>query len=91
MIVTEVFDETAIVLIGNVADVAPAGIVTDAGSVALGELDVNETTVPPGPAGPFRVAVPVEGDPPMTLFGETLIPIKDAGLIVRVAVFVVPP
>ena len=88
VIVALVLDETAVVLTVNVAEVAPAAIVTEAGTVALAKLDVRLTTVPPGPAGPFRVAVPVEGLPPMTDEGARVRLVSAAGLIVSVAVLV---
>lgn len=47
---------TAFAVIGNVADVAPAGTVTDAGTEAteLFELE-SPTTAPPVGAGAFRI------------------------------------
>ena len=69
--VTGVSDETGLVLILNVAEVAPAGTVTLAGTVALVEEDFNVTMVPPVGAPPERVTVPVELVPPTTELGET--------------------
>jgi hypothetical protein len=46
------------------ADEAPWGTVTVGGTVAAATLLVSETTMPPGPAGPLKFAVPVDGDPP---------------------------
>jgi len=60
VIVAEVEDATPVVLIVKVAVVVPAGTVTDAGTVALVELDARATTAPPVPATLERVTVPVE-------------------------------
>lgn len=44
----------------KVAEVAPAGTVTDVGTVATAVLlEVSVTTVPPVGAGPVRVTVPL--------------------------------
>jgi hypothetical protein len=86
VIVAEVVEVTAVVLIVKVTEVAPAATVTLAGNVAFDELEVRLTEVPPGPAGPFRVAVPVEELPPVTDVGETEIAVSAAGVIVSVAV-----
>jgi len=86
VIVTATFATTGVVAIANVADVAPAATVTVAGSVAFVELEVRLTTVPPGPAAPLSVAVPVEPTPPTTVVGETEMLLRVAGLIVSVAV-----
>jgi hypothetical protein len=78
------------VLTVNVALFCPAATVTVLGTVAA-ELPLDkETAVPPGPAGPLRVAVPVEELPPVTEAGFKLIEAKVAGAIVRLAVLVVP-
>ena len=54
----------------NVAPVAPAGMVTLAGTVATAVLLLaRETRAPPLGAGPLSVTLPVEGDPPLTLVG----------------------
>jgi hypothetical protein len=81
---------TAEVATANVAEVAPAGMVTDAGTVAAAELEVSRTTAPPVGAGPLRVAVPCAPVPPMTELGETVTPVGGAGSTVSVAVLVVP-
>ncbi len=61
---------TALVLTVKVALVDPAGTVTLAGAVATPVfLLERETATPPLEAGPLRVAVPVEEDPPLTLVG----------------------
>ena len=68
--VTGVDVVTALVLTVNVALLAPAAIVTLAGTVAAAVLPLmRETTAPPVGAGPLSVSVPVEGDPPVTLVG----------------------
>lgn len=82
--VTCVTDDTAVVVMAKLAEVAPAGTVTVAGTVALVELDERVTTVL-GPAGPASVTVPVAGLPPITEVGETVTLVKPAGVIVRVA------
>jgi hypothetical protein len=64
---------TDVVVIANVADVAPAASVTDAGTTAATELLVSVTTTPPAGAGEPSVTVPVAAVPPLTLTGFTLI------------------
>jgi hypothetical protein len=63
--------ETATVEIANVADVAPAGTVTLAGTVADGLLSDSATSTPPVGAAAFRVTRPVEAVPPTTVAGVT--------------------
>jgi hypothetical protein len=93
--VTRVVAATLLVATANVAEVDPAGIVTDAGTVAAGELVVSLTTAPPVGAGPPRVTVPRTLEPPVTDAGETETPVSAAvalaGSTVRVAVLVPPP
>jgi len=48
------------------------------------------TTIPPGGATPFKVAVPVEGFPPTTELGLLEIDDRFGGLTVRVVVLVSP-
>jgi len=72
-------------LMVNVAEIAPAAMVTCEGRVALVLLDFKLTAVPPDAAGPFRVTVPVEGLPPITVFGDTEMPLSDAESIERTA------
>ena len=84
--VTAVDDETAFVVIVNVAVFDPAATVTVAGKVATDVLlDVRFTTVPPVPALPLSVTVPVELFPPTTEVGETETDASVAGLMVKVA------
>src|SRR5262245_12415355 len=65
---------TAFVVIANVAVVAPAATVTDAGTVAtLVLLLVSVTTAPPAGAAVVRVTVPVLSAPPVTVDGFTVI------------------
>ena len=57
---------TVRVVIVNVADVAPAGTVTDAGTVPMVvELDANVTIAPPVGAARVSVTVPVTATPPV--------------------------
>ena len=64
---------TAVVVTVNVAVVAPAATLTDAGVCAEALLDPSVTLAPPNGAGPVRVTVPVDGKPPMTDAGESVI------------------
>ena len=82
---------TAVVVMVNVPVEAPAATVTVAGTVALVELELRDTDVPPVGALPVRVTVPVEDVPPWTEVGETAT-VETAGeFTVRVAVAVAPP
>ena|SRR5438477_85133 len=66
-------ETTALVAAVNVALVAPAGTMTVAGTVAMAALLLaSETVLPPAGAGAFKLAVPVEDDPPTTLEGLKL-------------------
>src|SRR5882757_4951481 len=60
---------TALVLTVNVGLLAPAAIVTLAGTLAAPLLLESSTCAPPVSAGPLSVTAPVEGDPPVTLVG----------------------
>ncbi len=72
--VTDVEVVTPLVLTVNVMLLAPAATVTLAGTVAAAVLSlIRETDAPPLGAGPLRVTVPVEGDPPVTLVGLSAI------------------
>lgn len=76
-------------MIVKVAEVAPEGIVTVAGAVAeMSALDSVTTAPPPGPepgALPFRVTVPLEVFPPITLAGLTVKDEGTAGLTINPA------
>ena len=91
--VTDLLRDTELVVIVNVALVAPLGTVTFAGTLATDVLLLdNDTTAPPKGAGPVSVTVPVEGLPPCTLDGFTCRELNAAsGVTVRGAVLVTPP
>jgi hypothetical protein len=95
VIVTGVELVTVVVLTVNVALVAPEAIVTLAGTVAADAPLERLTTAPLLGAGPLRVTVPVEKEPPVTLLGLTVIEERvgavPAGVTVSVAVLVAPP
>lgn len=69
----------------NVADVPPAGMTTEAGTIADGLELLRETVLPDGPALPSRVTVPVEDPPATTELGFKLSDVKFAGVTVSVA------
>src|SRR5438270_13748990 len=71
--VTGVEAVTALVLTENVALVAPAATVTLEATVAEVLLLERFTMAPPAGAASLRVTVPVEGDPPFTLLGLSMI------------------
>lgn len=81
---------TAVVVTVKVAEVAPAGIVTETGTVAPLMLEVKVTVMPPAGAGAFRVAVPVEEVPPTTLAGESVMLESASGVSTRVLVTELP-
>lgn len=60
---------TVVVLMTNVAPVAPPGTVTLAGTLVDGLLLDNDTTDPPAGAAPPSVTVPVEEFPPIIVAG----------------------
>lgn len=82
---------TVVVVTVNVPEVEPAAITKEAGTVALVLLELSVTVTPPEGAGPFRLAVPVEEVPPVTVVGDTVIPVKAGGLIVKVADLAIEP
>ena len=85
---------TLLVVTVNVALLAPAATVTLAGTVAAAVLSLErETAAPPLGAGPLRVTVPAEGDPPITLIGLSTIEesVAEPGVTVSEAVLVPPP
>ena len=84
---------TLLVVTVNVALLAPAATVTLAGTVAAAVLSLErETAAPPLGAGPLRVTVPAEGDPPITLIGLSAIEesVAEPGVTVSEAVLVPP-
>ena len=84
-------DATADVVIVNVALVAPAAIVTLAGTCAAAVLPlVRVTTAPADGAGPVRVTVPVEDVAPITAAGLSVTDVSAAAVTVKVAVLVAP-
>ena len=89
MIVTVALDATGLVVAANVAVVAPASTVTDAGIwAAAGLLEVKATTAPLAGAAAVKVTVPVDDTPPSTVAGLTLTPLNAAGGAVTVKVAV---
>jgi len=85
VIVADVLLDTAVVVTVKVAEVELAGIDTDVGTDAVVPLTERLTVTPPGPAGPFKVTVPVEGEPPTTETGESERPVNKGRLTVRIA------
>jgi hypothetical protein len=83
------FTETVFTV--KVAEVEFCRTVTLTGKVAFALFDDRLTTVPPWPAGPFKVTVPVEVLPPATAAGKSVTVISDAGVIVSVAVWLEVP
>jgi hypothetical protein len=71
VMVTEVDADTEVVATLNVALVAPARTVTEAGTVAEALLEERVTAVPPAGAAAVSVTVPVEDEPPVTEAGLT--------------------
>src|SRR5689334_13858968 len=64
---------TVFVVTSKVADVAPAGTTTFAGTATVsGLLEVSVTVLSPGPEGALSVTVPTDAAPPRTLFGLNL-------------------
>ena len=73
----------------KVAEVVPAAICTEAGTMAFVLLDFRVTVSPPVGAAPFRLTVPVAVMPPVTGEGSIDTLTSDAGLIVNDVVTVV--
>jgi hypothetical protein len=75
----------------KVADIAPAGTVTLAGTVAMLVFAlIRVTTMPPAGAGPLSVTVPVEVPPPLTVLGLRVSWPIPGGRTDRVAVLLDP-
>jgi hypothetical protein len=81
---------TAEVVTGKVVDLALAGTVTDAGTLAPVVL-LRVTTNPPAGAGPSRMTVPVAPVPPVTAVGLTATALTLGMVTINVAVCVAPP
>jgi hypothetical protein len=81
---------TETVAIENVAVVPPAAIVTDAGTVTAALSLRSATIAPPAGAGSFKVTVPIEPRPPVTVNGFKSRDETAGGLIVREAACVTP-
>lgn len=67
-----VVEETALVVIENVAELAPAGTLMPLGTLADALLSESVTVIPLVGAGPVNVTVPVEDAPPTTEVGFTV-------------------
>ena len=90
--VTTRVPSTPEVVTGNVAVVAPAATVTDAGTLTLVLPLLRLMAVPPLGAGADRVTVPPVGlSPPMMELGEMLTLASPTGVTVSVAVTDLPP
>jgi len=87
---TGVVVATELVVAVNVAVEAPAGTVTDPGTVTAALPDERPTARPPEPAVPARVRVPVEDVPPVTEDGEKVIVLITAGSTGRANLSVIP-
>lgn len=82
---------TTVVVMLNVALVAPAAMVTLAGALAAGLLLESATCAPPAGAGPSSATVPVTGLPPVTLPWLRLSTETLGGTTVSEAACVAPP
>ena len=71
-------DATALVVIGKVAEVAPAPMPTEAGTSTAGWLLARAICAPVAGAGDDSATVPVAPAPPVTLAGDTLTPLSAA-------------
>ena len=89
-IVAVVFDVTDVVVIVKVAVVDPAATVTLAGTFAEPLLLESVTKAPFVGAGPLKVTVPVDDDPPVTLAGFTESELKAGAFTVSVVVLETP-
>ena len=91
VMVTVVFAETGFVVTVKVADVAFAATMTLGGTCAAKVVSLDRlTTAPAAGAGPFRVTVPVEEVPPITVVGLNVTLLRAAAVTVSEAVLVAP-
>lgn len=90
--VTEVEEATGLVVTVNVVDIAPAGTVRLAGTVAVEVCElVRVTYAPEGGAAPVRITVFVVSEtPPTTLAAVNATFESSAGVTVSVVFTVVP-
>ena len=82
---TDVAVVTLPVVTENVAELEPCGTVTETGTLAAAELELeSDTTAPPGPADVERLTVPVLDCRLTTMLGltETLLSVGATGLTV---------
>ena len=75
--------ETGVVEIEKVTVLAPAGTVTEVGTLAAGLLEESDTTNPPAGATPARFTVPVVITPPTTELGEMVMKCSTVPLILN--------
>jgi hypothetical protein len=78
-------DTDAVVTV-NVVELCPAATVTEAGTVTPELLLFSVIGIPPEPAAPLNMTVPVEEIPPTTAVGFTEIEFSVGGVSVNVAV-----
>jgi hypothetical protein len=90
MIATDVSWPTGDVVATKLAELAPAGTVTLAGTLTAAFPDVSETTKPPAGAGLVRSNVPVAVEPPPTAAGAKVISAGAASFAVMLAVIAEP-
>jgi hypothetical protein len=91
--VTGVAAFTLLVVTGNVVELAPCATVTDVGTLAAPEFELESvTTAPPEGAAAVRVTVPVADWPPRIVpeLTETLLSTAGTGLTVRANVMLTP-
>jgi len=87
----EVLTDTVVVVMVNVAEVAPAVTVTLVGAVATALFEVRLTTTPPAGAALYSVTVPVADVPPTMELGDTETPLRPEGVSVSVVDLVTLP
>jgi len=91
--VTGVAAFTLLVVTGNVVELAPCATVTDVGTLAAPEFELESvTTAPPEGAAAVSVTVPVADWPPTIVpeLTETLLSTAGTGLTVRANVMLTP-